>query len=50
MSENLGEVRDGSGDPLGGPGWVNGPSGRSGMGLFMLVEVWDGSGDHPGGP
>ena len=35
----LGEVQDGSGDPLGGPGRVWGPSGRSGTGRGTHWEV-----------
>ena len=40
----LGEVRDGSGDPRGGPGQIVGPSGRSRTGQRTLKEVRDGSG------
>ena len=39
------EVRDGLGDLGGGPGWVGGLSGRSGMGRWPLGEVRDGLGD-----
>ena len=46
----LGEVRDGSGDPRGGPGRVEGPSGSSGTGRGTLGEVWDGSRDPRGVP
>ena len=42
-----GEVRDGSGDPLGGLERVGGPSERSGTGLGTLEEVWDRSGEPP---
>ena len=45
-----GEVRDGSGDPRGGPGRVEGPSGRSGTGRRTHGEVLHGSGDYRGGP
>ena len=41
----LGEVRDGSGDPQEGPGWVRGPLGRSRTGHGNLPEVRDGLGD-----
>ena len=46
----LGEVRDGSGDPRGGPGRVEGPSGWYGQGRGTLGEVWDELGEHRGGP
>ena len=36
---SLGEVRDGLRDPRGGPGWVEGTSGRSGMGRVNFGEV-----------
>ena len=38
------EVRDGSGDPRGGPERVKGPSGRFVMGRGTLGEFRDGSG------
>ena len=41
----LGKVRNGSGDPRGGPGLDGGHSGRSGMGRGTLGEVRDVSGD-----
>ena len=40
----LREVRDESGDPPKGPGWVRGPSGRFGTGRGALREVRDGKG------
>ena len=43
----FGVVWDGSGDPLGGPGQVGGPSGRSGTGRGTIREVWDEFG-YPG--
>ena len=43
--ETLGEVWDGLGNARGGPGWIEGPSGKSGTGRGMLVEVRDGSWD-----
>ena len=46
----LGEVRDTSRDPRGGPGQIRGPSERSGTGQGTLWEVRDGSGDLRGGP
>ena len=52
--ETLGEVWDGCGHPVGGPGWVGGPTwrlwtvretlGEVGTGRGNLVEVRDGSG------
>ena len=39
------EVWDGSEYPLGGPGLVWGPSGRSGMGRGTLSKVLDGLGN-----
>ena len=47
---NFLEVRDGSGEPRGGPGRVEGLSGRSGTGRVNLEEVRDGSEDYWGGP
>ena len=44
------DVRDGSGDPLGGAGWMGGNSGRSMPGQGTLVEVRDESEDPRGGP
>ena len=41
----IGEVRDGSGDPKEGPGWVGGPLGRSGTGRGFLR--WFGTGRGP---
>ena len=46
----LGEVRDGSGDPQGGLGWVGGPSVGSGTGRETLGEVRDGLRDPWGDP
>ena len=46
----LEEVRDGLVDPRGGPGWVEGPLGRSGPGQGTHGEVRGGSGDPRGGP
>ena len=40
---DLGEVLDGSGYPLGGPGWVGGPSGMAETFWETLREVHDGS-------
>ena len=40
-----GDVSDRSGDPLGCPGQVGGPSRRFGTGWGTLLEVWDGSED-----
>ena len=40
----LGAVRDGSGDPRGGPRLVMGPWGMFGTGRGTLGEVWDGLG------
>ena len=40
----IGEVWDGSGDPQGGPGRVEGPSGRFGTGWGTLEEVRTGRG------
>ena len=45
----LGEVRDGEGDPRGGPRRVGGPSGRYGMARETLGKVRDGSEDPWGG-
>ena len=45
----LEEVRDGSGDPQERPGWVGGPSGRSGTGRETLGEVKDRSRVSPVG-
>ena len=39
--ETLGKVRKWSGDPLGGPGGVRGPSGRYKKGRGTLEEVRD---------
>ena len=47
--EILGEVRDWSGDPPGGPGLVGGPSRRFGTGRETLQEVRDRSGEPLGG-
>ena len=44
------QVRDGLGDPSGGPGMVRGPSGRSGTGKGTLGEYRDGLGDTWRGP
>ena len=41
----LGLVRDKSGDPRVGPGWVGVHLGRSEMGRGTLRDVWDRSGD-----
>ena len=41
-SGSLGEFRDGSGDPLRGPGPDKGPSTRSGTGMGTFKEVWEG--------
>ena len=49
LADPLG-VRDGSGEPRGGPGLVGKPLRRSGTDLGTLVEVRDGSGDHRGIP
>ena len=46
----FGEIRDGSGDPRGGPVRVGGPSRRSGSDWGTRWEVRDGSGDPRGGP
>ena len=43
-SETLGEVREGSGDPWGGPGRVERPSWRSGTGQGSLGEAGTGRG------
>ena len=43
------EVQDGSGEPRGGPGRVEGPWRKSGMGQGTLPEVRDGLGDPPVG-
>ena len=48
--ESLGKFRNGSEDPRGGSGWVEGPLGRFGTGRRTLGEVRDGSGDPRGGP
>ena len=45
----LPEVRDRSGETLGGPGRVGGPSRRSGTGRGTLSKVWDRLGDPPRG-
>ena len=45
----LGEVRDGLGDPRGGPGRIGRPSERSGTGRVTLPVFRDGYGDPPGG-
>ena len=47
--ETLSEVRDGSGDPPGCPGWVRGPSERSGTGWGTLQEVQNRLGGPPEG-
>ena len=44
--ENLGEVRDGSGEPPGGPGTVGGPSRRSGTGRVHYGKSRMGRGTH----
>ena len=44
------EDRDGTGDPQGGPGRVEGPFGRSRKGRGTLGEVRDGLGDPREGP
>ena len=44
-----GDVRDGSGDPQGGSGWVGLPLGRFGTGWGTLGEVRVGSGYPLGG-
>ena len=46
----LGEVRDRFGNPRGGPGQVEGTSGRSRTGRRNLGAVQDGPGDNQGGP
>ena len=46
----LSEVWDGSGDPPGGQGWVEGPSQRYETGQGTLSKVRDGSGNPPKGP
>ena len=43
------EVWVGSRDPRGGPGQVEGPTGRCGTDRGSPEEVWDGSGDSRGG-
>ena len=43
--ENLGEGRDGSGNPRRSPGWVGGPSGWSGTDRGTRGEFRDGSGE-----
>ena len=47
---NLGQVREGSGDPPGCLGQVGRPSGRSETGQGTFEEVRDGPGDPLGGP
>ena len=49
-SGTIREVRDGSGDLLGGPGWFGEPSRRSEMGRRTLREVCDASGHPRRGP
>ena len=48
--ETLEEVRDGSGDPQGGPGRIGVPSVRSGTGRGTLGYVRDEFWDPLGGP
>ena len=45
----LSKFQDRSVDTRRGPGWVGGPSGRSGTGRGNLEKVWDGLGDAPKG-
>ena len=45
----LGEVRDGSRDPVKILGRVVGPLVKFGTGRGTLGEIWEGSGDTPGG-
>ena len=46
----ISEVLDGSGELCRGPGWIGGPSRRTGTGRELLESPGTGWGNHRGGP